>query len=137
MTQKNKNEFNWVDPVFDSIGMTQWAWRVSHRENFKLGKHVEIGSFTMIDAQSGVTIEDEVKIGFGCSILSHSSIDNKDGLVLLKKGCSIGANSVIMPGVEIGEGAIVGSNSLVNRNIPPFEIWFGSPARFKRRIDRE
>ena len=126
----------WVAPKFDDMGMTQWGWRGSHRDNFKLGKNVEIGSFTMIDARNGVTIEDNVKIGFGCAILSHSSIDNKSGQVILRKNCKIGANSVVMPGVEVGEGAIVGSNSLVNRDIPPYEIWFGSPARFRKKLAR-
>jgi UDP-2-acetamido-3-amino-2,3-dideoxy-glucuronate N-acetyltransferase len=130
------NKPEWKDPVYDDMGVTQWHWRVSHRENFILGKEVEIGSFTMIDAHSGVIIEDDVKIGFGCVILSYSSIDNRSGRVRLAKGCKVGANSVIMPGVEIGEGAIVGSNSLVNRNIPGGETWFGSPAKFYKKNDR-
>ena len=124
---------NWEDPVFDERGMTQWSWRVTHREGFKLGKNVEIGSFTVIDAQEGVEIQDDVKIGFGCSILSYSSIDRKGGRVTLRNGCKVGANSVIMPGVEIGEGAVVGANSLVNRAIPQREVWVGSPARFLKR----
>ena len=129
------NKSDWKDPVYDEMGVTQWLWRVSHNENFVLGKEVEIGSFTMIDARNGVIIEDDVKIGFGCAILSYSSIDNKSGRVRLAKGCSVGANSVIMPGVEIGEKAIVGSNSLVNRSIPGGEIWFGSPAKFYKIND--
>lgn len=124
----------WVDPKFDERGMSQWFWRVSHRENFKLGNNVEIGSFTMIDAQYGIIIEDNVKIGFGCSILSYSSIDKRGGQVILRKNCKIGANSVIMPGIEIGEGAVIGSNSFVNRNIPSKEKWFGTPARFYKKI---
>lgn len=140
MTSKNqrkemkKSQEEWTTPEFDDMGMTQWGWRVTHRDNFKLGKNVEIGSFTMIDARNGVTIEDDVKIGFGCIILSHSSIDNKNGRVILRKNCKISANSVVMPGVEVGEGAIVGSNSFINRDIPPYEVWFGSPARLRRKL---
>jgi acetyltransferase-like isoleucine patch superfamily enzyme len=129
-----RSKTEWIAPEFDDMGMTQWGWRVTHRDNFKLGKNVEIGSFTVIDARNGVTAEDDVKIGFGCIILSYSSIDNKSGRVILKKKCKIGANSVIMPGVEVGEDAIVGSNSLVTRNIPPYEVWFGSPARLLRKV---
>ena len=132
--EMKKNKEEWRAPVFDNMGMTQWGWRVTHRDKFKLGNNVEIGSFTMIDARNGVTVEDDVKIGFGCIILSYSSIDNKSGKVKLKKKCKIGANSVIMPGVEVGEGSIVGSNSFVNRNIPQHEVWFGSPARFHRKL---
>jgi acetyltransferase-like isoleucine patch superfamily enzyme len=40
-----------------------------------------------------------------------------------------------MPGVEIGENAVIGSNSLVNRSVPGGETWFGSPAKFYKKID--
>jgi acetyltransferase-like isoleucine patch superfamily enzyme len=130
---KRKEGTNRQGPQFNEMGMTQWYWRVSHRENFKLGVNTEIGSFTMIDAQEGVEIQDDVKIGFGCVILSHSSIDNKSGKVLLRQGCKIGSNSTIMPSVDVGENAVIGSNSFVNQSIPPNETWLGSPARFYRK----
>ena len=119
----------WIKPIFDKHGMTQWYWRVTNIENFNLGNQVEIGSFTVIDAKYGVTIEDKVKIGWSCSIFSNSTIDNKMGKIILKQGCNIGANSVILPGITIGENATIGANSLVNKNIPSNEIWAGSPAQ--------
>lgn len=131
--KKITNHGNVASPVYSKTGMTQWHWRVSHRENFKLGRNTEIGSFTMIDARYGVTIEDDVKIGFGCSILSNSTIDDKQGRIVLKKGCAVGAGSVIAPNVTIGEKAIVGANSFVNHDIPPNEVWFGTPAKFCKR----
>lgn len=131
----NRENREWVEPKFDDMGMTQWGWRVSYRENFILGDDVEIGTFTMIDAHYGVEIEDEVKIGFGCSILSHSSIDKKSGRVILRRGCKLGAHSVVMPGVEIGAAAVIGANSLVIRDVPPSEIWFGTPAKFYKKVD--
>ena len=123
------------EPIFDDKGMTQWFWRVLHQDNLRLGKNVQIGSFTVIDAMNGVDIEDEVQIGFGCSILSHSSIDGKDGRVVLKRNCRLGSNSVVMPGVSIGPGAIVGANSFVNKSIPADEVWFGTPARFVKKVE--
>ena len=119
----------WVKPKYDKMGMTQWNWRVVGLDNFILGNNVEIGSFTIIDAKVGVVIEDNVKIGWSCSILSYSTIDDKKGKVILKKGCRIGTNSVILPGIIIGENATVGANSFVNTNIPSNEIWVGSPAK--------
>ena len=119
----------WTKPTYDEDGMTQWYWRVIGIENFKLGERVEIGSFTIIDAKEGITIEDNVKIGWSCSIFSVSTIDNKNGKIILKKGCKIGANSVIMPGIIVGENATVGANSLVNKSIPANEVWVGTPAR--------
>ena len=119
----------WIKPKFDATGMTKWFWRVVGVENFSLGDKVEIGSFTIIDAKEGVSIEDDVKIGWNCSIFSYSSIDNKKGKIILKKGCKVGANSVIMPGVTIGENTTVGANSLVNKDIPSNEVWVGTPAK--------
>jgi len=122
------------DPIYDDYGMTQWHWIVRHKHNLKLGNNTEIGSFTIIDAKEGVIIEDDVKIGWSSVIMSYSSIDNRQGMVVLKSKCSIGAKSIIMPGVTIGANSIIGANSLVNKNIPPNEIWFGSPAKFIKKI---
>lgn len=119
----------WEKPIFDKNGMTKWYWRVINVKKFQLGERVEIGSFTIIDAKEGVIIEDDVKIGWGCSIFSYSSIDNKKGKIILKKGCKVGANSVVMPGIKIGENSTVGANSLVNQNIPPNQTWVGSPVK--------
>mgnify|MGYP001327633900 CR=1 FL=1 len=50
---------NWSKPIFDEHGMTQWFWRVTHKENFRIGKQVEIGSFTAIDAKHDVEGKDD------------------------------------------------------------------------------
>ena len=126
-----------MKPVFDDYGMTQWYWIVRHRENFILGKNVEIGIFTVVGCEYGVVIEDDVKIGHHCAIMSDSTIDGKRGKVILKKGCGIGTNSVIMPNVTVGENSIVGANSFVNCNIPPNEVWTGTPAIKIRDIKNE
>ena len=119
----------WIKPEFDEFGMTQWYWRVVNHENFTLGDKVEIGSFSVIDAKYGVEIQDNVKIGWNCTIMSNSSIDGKKGKVVLEKHCNIGANSVVFPIVKIGRNAVIGANSLVNCDIPAEEVWIGSPAK--------
>ncbi len=121
-------------PHFSNDGMTQWYWRVINKENFQLGDHTQIGSFSIIDAKNGVIIEDNVKIGWSCTIISYSSIDEKSGQVILKKNSKIGSNSVIFPNVTIGENSIIGANSLVNQNIPANEVWAGSPAKKIKNI---
>lgn len=132
MEQNNKRE----KPKFDEKGMTQWFWRVLHPENLKLGENTQIGSFTVIDAMKGVEIEDDVKIGFNCVIISYSSIDKKEGKVILKKNCKIGSTAVIMPGVTVGENAVVGANTFVNQDIPANEIWVGTPAKFLKKVQK-
>ncbi|MEI3417887.1 MAG: DapH/DapD/GlmU-related protein [Blautia sp.] len=54
--------------------------------------------------------------------------------VVIKNGVFIGANSIILKGVTIGEKAIIGAGSVVTRSIPDGEIWAGNPARFIRKI---
>jgi len=124
-----KDKMKSQKPIFDKMGFTQWMWRVLYKENLKLGKKTEIGSFTVIDAKNGVVIEDNVKIGWSCSIISDSTVDGRRGKVVLKSGCKIGANSVIMPGVTIGRNSVIGANSFVVKNVPDNEIWVGTPAR--------
>jgi acetyltransferase-like isoleucine patch superfamily enzyme len=122
------------NPKYNSYGLTQWMWLVRHREKFKLGKKTQIGAFTVFDAREGIEVQDNVKIGFGCVIISYSSIDKKKGRIMLKKNSCIGSNTTILPGVIVGENSIIGANSLVNKNIPDSEVWVGVPARFLKRV---
>ncbi|HLC96351.1 MAG TPA: acyltransferase [Candidatus Nanoarchaeia archaeon] len=121
-------------PIYSDFGMTQWHWLVRHRGRLKLGKNTQIAPFTVIDAMNGVEIQDNVKVGFSSVIISHSTVDGRTGPVVLKKNCKIGANTTILPNVTVGENSVVGANSLVNRDIPPNEMWFGSPARFHKKL---
>ncbi|GAI01951.1 unnamed protein product, partial [marine sediment metagenome] len=59
------------------------------------------------------------------------TISNRKGRVILKKNCKIGANSVILPNVTIGENSVVGACSVIRygTNIPANEIWVGIPAK--------
>ncbi len=127
---------NWIAPVFNEFGMTQWGWRVNHRENFKMSDNARVGSFTSIDARYGVEIQDDVIIGQGCVITSYSRISGKSGKTTLKKGCKIGAQAIIGPGVTIGENAIIGANSYVDEDIPAGEVWHGTPAKYVNAINR-
>ncbi len=63
---------------------------------------------------------------------SVSTIDGKQGPVVLKKNCRIGSHSTIMPGVTVGENPIVGTHSFVNRNVGDGKVVVGVPAGGKR-----
>lgn len=103
---------NWKMPEFDKKGMTKWDWMCQYHENIKLGKHIDIGAFTYINAKYGVVIEDNVQIGSHCSIYSVSTIDNKKGEVVFKKNSCLGSHCTVMPAVTIGKNSIVGAHSL-------------------------
>ena len=125
----NKRFKNWKKPEFDENGMTKWKWMCQHHESLRLGKNVDIGAFTYINAKYGVEIQENAQVGSHCSIYSLSTIDNKQGKILIKKNAKIGSHSVIMPGVTVGENAVVGACSFVNKNIPDNETWGGVPVK--------
>ncbi|MCT7626112.1 acyltransferase [Aliarcobacter butzleri] len=54
--------------------------------------------------------------------------------VILKKGSWIGANSIILAGVTIGENSVVGAGSIVTKDIPPFTVYAGNPAKLIKEI---
>jgi acetyltransferase-like isoleucine patch superfamily enzyme len=127
-------ENNWEKPIIKHAQLTKYNYIVQYPENLKMGMNFDIGSFTYINSQYGVEIKDSVQIGSHCSIYSNSSIDNKKGSVVLEKNCKIGTHSTIMPGVTVGENAIIAAYSFVTKNIPNNEIWEGIPAKFKKKI---
>ncbi len=108
-----------------------------------VGKNVFIGSNIIIDAGHAdmIEIEDNVHIAGQVTLLCHqrnlknytvgsdySKLGYKIEKIHLKKGCLVGMCSIIMPGVTIGEGAIVGAGSLVTKSIPDWTIATGRPA---------
>lgn len=125
-----ENRFeNWQTPEIDDGKPTKYNWVVKNIENFKLGKNTDIGAFTYMNAKFGIDIEDGVQVGSHCSIYSVSTIDSKQGKVVLKKNCKIGSHSVIMPGITVGENSIVGAFSFVTKDIPDNVTAFGIPAK--------
>ena len=125
----NERFDNWQYPEIEDGRPTRYNWVVQHLDGFKLGFKTDIGAFTYINARYGVTIEDEVQIGSHCSVYSDSSIDDTKGPVVLQRNCRVGSHSVIMPGVTVGENAVIGAFSFVNRDVPADMVVAGVPAR--------
>jgi len=125
---------DWKKPIIKENKLTKWNWMVCGVKNLKMGKNIDIGAFAYINASALVVIEDDVQISAGVKIYSVSTIDNKEGKVVLKKNCKIGANSVVMPGVTIGENSIIGALSFVNKDIPDNVVAFGCPVKVIRKI---
>ena len=126
---------DWEYPQIEEGRPTKYNRVVQHKDNLKLGYKTDIGAFTYINAKYGVIIEDEVQIGSHCSIYSISTIDDKKGQVILKKNCKIGSHSVVMPGVTVGENAVVGAISFVNQDIPDNCVAVGVPAKVIKKIE--
>ena len=123
----------WEKPEIEHGKMTKYNYIVQYPKNFSMGINFDIGEFTYINAKYLVEIQDNVQIGSHCSIYSHSSIDNKQGPIVLEKNCKIGTHSTIMPNVTVGENSIVAAYSFVNQNIPQNEMWGGIPIKFIKK----
>ena len=140
MTHGDKWKDNWTapdltPPAGETIVTTKYGWAVQHPEHLTLGKHVDIGYGTYINARFGVRIGDDVEIGGGCHIYSHNSIDDCGGIIILEEGCKIGAHCVILPGVSIGKDAVVGAMSLVKMDVAAGLTVAGVPASPTGRCD--
>jgi acetyltransferase-like isoleucine patch superfamily enzyme len=133
-----KNRFrNWKPPEFNRNGMTKWNWACQHYKNLKLGKYVDIGIFSYLNARHGIELQDYVQIGSHCSLYSVSTIDKKKGRILIEKNSRIGTHSVVMPGVKIGKNSIIGAFSFVNRDIPSNVLACGIPVRIIRKLKKK
>jgi UDP-2-acetamido-3-amino-2,3-dideoxy-glucuronate N-acetyltransferase len=87
---------------------------------------------------NGITIEDNVQLGPNVTFTNDKYPRAKQAFELqrttIKKGASIGAATVILGGVTIGENVLIGAGSVVTKDIPANELWLGNPARFIRKI---
>lgn len=124
---------------------------ILRRMGCKVGKGCFMGDYIRIDTSHPdmITIEDSVSIASGSRLLCHQR-DFSDFCVgddymklgyvvkpiVLKKGCLVGMESFVMPGVTIGEGAIVGAGSLVTKDIPAWTIAAGRPAKVLKEIPK-
>ena len=121
-----------------------------------IGNNVFVGARTTLDCAVSLTIEDDVLVSYGCVIAdsdNHSiraSVRRQDlhGFrtgnydwsnpdskpIVVRRSAWIGAHSIILKGVTIGEGAIIGAGSVVTRSIPAGMIAAGNPARVIRPV---
>ena len=105
-----------------------------------IGDRVAINSFARLFGHGCIEIGEDTQIG-PCSIITTTDHDYHDDLkvnfkpVVIGKGVWVGANVTILPGVQIGDSAVIGAGSVVARNIPPRSVAVGSPARPVMRAD--
>ncbi len=102
-----------------------------------IGNNVTIKSGIYI--WEGATIEDDVFLGpnvvFTNDLLPRSKHYKTAEKIVIKKGASIGANSTLLAGITIGEYAMCGIGSVVTRNVPPYALVYGNPAKQRGWVD--
>ncbi len=120
---------------------------VEIQKDARIGKRVKVSSHAFIC--SGVTVEDDVFIGHGVMFINdkYPRATVADGApqteadwelvpTLVRRGASIGSNATVLCGVTVGEGAIVGAGSVVTRDVAPWSVVAGVPARFLRTVEQ-
>lgn len=132
----------WLAPVY------QFRSSVYRKCGIKVGKNVYIGFLVMIDGEfpEYIEIEDEASIGPGVTIMAHSgasSFHHRFGIyhkgpqkVTIGRGVWLAASSIILPGVSVGEGAIVAAGSVVSRDVPAYTMVAGNPARVIKKLSK-
>lgn len=115
-------------------------------QNCVIGPNVTIGNGCKIQnnvsVYSGVTLEDDVFVGpsavFTNVLNPRAFISRKDEFkkTLVCKGASLGANCTVVCGVTIGEYAVVGAGAVVTKDIEPYTLVVGNPARFMRYVGK-
>ena len=135
-----------------TIGEGTRIWHFSHvMQGARVGKSCNIGQNVVISpgaivgdrvkiqnnvsVYTGVTVEDDAFLGPSCVFTNvinpRSFISRKDEFrpTIVRRGASIGANATIVCGNEIGEYAMVGAGAVVTKDVPPYSLWVGNPAR--------
>lgn len=110
-------------------------WLLQH--GLRMGEKVDCFSWQGMDFQYPglITIGNEVTIASGCRLLAHDASvgcltkSTRVGVVEIGDHCFIGADTTILPNVRIGEWSIVGAGSVVTKDIPPYCVAAGNPAR--------
>ena len=116
----------------------------------KIGKHVYLGFDADIDNLHPhlITIEDHVTIGHRVMIFTHRnpglSTEIKEKYfppfvapTTIKRGAWVTTGSIVLAGVTVGEVSVVGGRSVVRRDVEPYTVVVGNPARMVRRLERE
>jgi len=119
----------WLVRISPSLRIKNWLVR---RLGASVGEGVAWGLESTPDVfwPELITVEDHAIIGYGVTILCHEFLQDeyRTGEVHIGERAMIGAGAVILPGVDIGEGAQVAANSLVSRDVPPETTVAGVPA---------
>ena len=90
----------------------------------------------------GIRVEDDVFIGPNATFVNDKyprskKYPDKFQGIKIRKGASIGANATILGGIEIGEYAMIGAGSIVTKNVAPYTLVYGNPAKVTGKMDNE
>ncbi|MDW7731799.1 MAG: acyltransferase [Methanolobus sp.] len=115
--------------------------KIYYPQGISLGKNVIVAERISLDGKGTIEIDDDSIIGFESILLTSTYNSTRKDVLIRKQGKSqapirigknvwIGARVTILPGVEIGDGAIIGANSVVTKDVMPNTVVGGVPAKY-------
>lgn len=115
-------------------------FHIDRAKCMEIGENVFINHGLTCMSSGGITIEDGVMLGPDVALLTtNHDLDDIQVLkfkrITLKEKCWIGARAIILPGVTIGEGAVVAAGAVVTKNVEPKTVVAGNPARVIKKIE--
>lgn len=114
---------------------------IEGKKNVEIGENTAIGAFVHIWGNGGVKIGNRVLIASHTSIVTVTHDPSKHPIkkaeaifqpISIEDDVWIGSHAVIMPGITIGQGAIVGAGTVVTKDVPPFSVFFGVPGKLNK-----
>lgn len=116
----------------------------SDYSNLEVGNQVYFGKCVFLDLKEKVTIEDRVTLSMSTMVLTHTDAGQYSRIVRVLPASQapvsihcdayVGANAIILQGVEVGPEAIIGAGSVVRHSVPPKTVVVGNPAKEIRKI---
>lgn len=107
------------------------------RENVRIGNGTTFGSRCTISANAVIGNNVVIKYGFVLTDTPDLAEGEHKVVGTIGDECLIGANVTLMPGFNIGKGAVIGACSQVRDNVGEFEVWFGNPAKPHKKKSNE
>lgn len=123
---------------------------IEYQPSIRIGSHVSIGEYVHITSFDKVVIGDNVLFGRRVTISdnNHGSLEwdqlqlhplkrklTSKGPVVIEDDVWMGENAVVLSGVTVGRGSIVGANSVVTHDVPPYSLCCGNPARIIKTVE--
>lgn len=126
----------------DKVTLNRYAYIQGGAGGVILGHRVEINNFSIVNGTGGVVVGDDTLIGPGVRIISYQhrtargqNIRSQPIIaapIHIGRDCWLGANSVILAGVTIGDGAVVAAGAVVREDVPAYTVVAGVPATIKK-----
>jgi acetyltransferase-like isoleucine patch superfamily enzyme len=113
-----------------ALGVRMWGGK-----NLSMGARATLNQECYIDARGGVRIDSDASVSREVCVftaehnLEHPEFDTDVAPVRLGSHCWLGARAMVLPGVTVGEGAVVAAGAVVTRDVEPYTVVAGVPAR--------